>query len=43
MRMSTDHRLPLEATNELMAFPPVPFDVGLQRTTQWFKAGAERG
>ncbi len=41
MRMSTDYALPLKATHELMAFPYVPFDTAMQRTTRWFQAGAE--
>lgn len=41
MRMSTDHALPLENTNRLMSYQPVPFDVGINRTAQWFMSGAE--
>ncbi|WP_179474481.1 NAD-dependent epimerase/dehydratase family protein [Mycolicibacterium vinylchloridicum] len=41
MRMSTDYALPLAATHRVMALPCVPFDVGMQRTTQWYKEGAE--
>lgn len=41
MRMSTDYALPLKATHALTTLPSVPFDVAMQRTTQWFKAGAE--
>ena len=40
MRMSTDYTLPLEATHKGSQFPPVPFDVAMHRTTQWFKEGA---
>lgn len=42
MRMSTDHALPLENTNSLMLFSPVPFDAAMRHTTQWFQAGAKR-
>ncbi len=42
MRMSTDYVLPLETTHRLMAFPCVPFNVGMQRNTRWFQAGAEQ-
>lgn len=42
MRMSTDYALPLEAMHKLTVLPCVPFDVGMQRTAQWFHAGAPR-
>lgn len=40
MRMSTDYIVPLEAVHAVMAFPCTPFDLGLRRTAEWFKAGA---
>lgn len=40
MRMSTDYALPLGATHGLTALQSVPFEVGMERTTRWFKEGA---
>lgn len=40
MRMSTDYVVPLESTRRVMAFPYTPFDVGMRRTADWYKAGA---
>lgn len=40
MRMSTDYVVPLEPVREVMAFPYTPFDVGMRRTAQWYRAGA---
>ena len=40
MRMSTDYVVPLEGVHAVMAFPATPFDVGMRRTTQWYRAGA---
>ncbi len=41
MRMSTDYVVPLERTEKIMAFPSTPFDVGMRRTAEWYKAGAK--
>ena len=40
MRMSTDYIVPLDAMQRVMAFNPVPFEVGMKRTAQWYKSGA---
>lgn len=37
MRMSTDYHPPIAAMRQLMAFPYVPFDIGMQRAAQWFR------
>lgn len=40
MRMSTDFVVPLEPIHQVMAFPSTPFEVAMQQTVQWYKAGA---
>lgn len=40
MRMSTDYVVPLNDTQKVMAFPITPFHTGMQRTADWFRAGA---
>ncbi|MBU3749090.1 MAG: NAD(P)-dependent oxidoreductase [Mycobacterium sp.] len=40
MRMSTDYVVPLDPTQEVMAFPVTPFDLGMRRTADWYRAGA---
>jgi nucleoside-diphosphate-sugar epimerase len=40
MRMSTDYVVPLDATRAVMAFPYTPFELGMRRTAEWYRAGA---